>query len=175
MDCDDKLECLWFQNSELDNMAWGFQERWWLLFPAGRDRDHNSRPEATIASLAVRKSQKTKKWDLNMEIPMDQKRRFLTFGHHEISGLQSLKLFVVCCGKRALPRLYSVVSFVYYILFFPRKRHIIVIIVLAIKWYKCNINDICIIVVRTHPCSIPGVGIPDTPLAVWMWRFGSIW
>lgn len=47
--------------------------------PAGRDRDQNARPEATVASLAVRKSRKkTKKWDRpNMEIPMDPEEEIL--------------------------------------------------------------------------------------------------
>lgn len=47
-----KLECLWFAS-----MACSFRLLLTFDKPAGRDPDPNARPEATIASLAVRKSQ----------------------------------------------------------------------------------------------------------------------
>ena len=93
--------------------------------PAGRDRDPNARPEATIApSLAVRKSQGKQRRngaDGTSEIPMDPEEEIsMTFGHHEFfSALQHFQhvLFCCCCGKKWPFQgyiQYSVVFLVYY-------------------------------------------------------------
>ena len=69
-----KLECLWFASMPCSFLpvVVAFDK------PEGRDRDPNARPEATVASLAVRKTQPTtKKWDLKMEIPMDPEEEIL--------------------------------------------------------------------------------------------------